>query len=60
MEQWKSILYVNDLRPDPSVKFFFSGFCNINQLNPNEGWREDEWSAERANRVFKETMGIHD
>jgi hypothetical protein len=58
--QWMSLLYIDNLRPDPSIRFYFAGFreCPVN--NPNHNWLTNEWSAERANVKFKEEMGITD
>ena len=59
VEQWRSLLYINTLRPDPAIQFYFSGFRNVrNNPRPNEHWKSNVWSAERANSVFKEYMGI--
>lgn len=56
---WKSIQYLEKLRPDPSIEFFFAGFRDIENLcNPNINWVENEWSADRANAVFKNRFGI--
>ena len=53
-DQWHSLVYLTDLRQDPSIKFFFAGFRDIATLeNPNEGWETDAWNADRANRKFR-------
>lgn len=49
-EQWRSILYLSGLRPIPSIKYYFSGFRQIQDYNePNNGWKQNSWSAQRAN-----------
>lgn len=53
-QQWESILYLRDLAPKPSIKYYFGGFRNIEDYeNPNIGWLTNEWSKERANSEHK-------
>ena len=58
--QWMSLLYINNLRADPSIRFYFAGFRDCPASNPNQNWLTNEWSADRANAKFKEEMGISD
>jgi hypothetical protein len=41
-----SIGYIGQLLPDPSITFFFGGYCSCPIDDPNQGWLMDEWSAE--------------
>ena len=61
VEQWRSLLYINNLRPDPAVKFYFFGFRDIpaGREDMNDNWRSNGWSAARANYNFKQYMGIN-
>jgi len=53
IDQWLSISYISDLRQDPSVKYYFCGFRDATATeDPNEGWLENAWSADRANTEF--------
>jgi hypothetical protein len=58
--QWMSLLYIDNLRPDPSIRFYFAGFRDCPIDNPNLNWLTNEWSAKRANAKFKEEMGLND
>ena len=58
-EKWQSISYVNNLRQDPAIKFYFAGFRPINipeGEDPNHNWITNVWSAERANEKFLEMI----
>ncbi|CAB9509762.1 Inherit from euNOG: Conserved hypothetical protein [Seminavis robusta] len=56
-EKWRSILFVNNLRRDPSIDYFFAGFREQpNHGDMNESWMEDVWCHERANRRFEEMI----
>jgi hypothetical protein len=57
-EQWMSISYIDNLRQDPSIAFFFDGYRVPQPDNPNVDWMTDVWSAERANQRFKERIGL--
>jgi len=59
-DQWMSLLYINELRPDPAIKYFFGGFCQTNPEAPNIDWQTNEWSADRANSNFKRLMKIEE
>ena len=57
-EKWNSITYINNLKRDPSIAYFFAGFQRQN-LTPeciNDGWLEDTWSADRANANFERML----
>jgi len=58
--QWMSLLYIDNLRPDPSIRFYFAGFRDCSIDNPNLNWLSNEWNARRANTVFKREMGLKD
>lgn len=55
-EQWLSLRYLRNLRPDTSTKFFFGGFRASGKGNPNVNWETDNWSRERANHTYGETV----
>jgi hypothetical protein len=57
-EKWESILYINQLKRDPSIAYFFAGFKRSldSEDNINENWSIDEWSADEANRKFEEMI----
>ena len=55
-EKWKSITYVNDLKQDPTITWYFMGFrqrLRPGQGNPNQNWMSNSWSAQRANTNFR-------
>ena len=57
-DKWNSITYINSLKRDPSIAYFFAGFQRQN-LTPeciNNGWVDDTWSAERANANFERML----
>ena len=54
--KWRYVAYVQDLRPDPSIDFFFGGYRSVtreNENNPNVGWIDNEWNALRANMAYQ-------
>ena len=57
--KWMSIQYIDSLEPDPLVPFYFGGFREVNgDADPNAGWLDNEWSADRANESFKRRYRI--
>jgi hypothetical protein len=52
-QQWNSITYIDNLKPDPADIFYLSGFRDLNTSTPNEGWETNQWCPTRANRMFK-------
>jgi hypothetical protein len=48
-DRWRSLAYLDYLKPDPSMEFFFAGFRPYDVDNPNTGWMDNAWSADRAN-----------
>lgn len=52
-EKWSSILYVNRLRRDPSIAYFFAGFREKDPTDPNKDWIVDTWCQVRANLNFE-------
>ena len=57
-EQWKSIAYIQDLKQDPAIRFFFDGFRDIKGPNPNLNWKTNAWDAERANDMYCERLHL--
>jgi hypothetical protein len=55
-DQWLSLNYLRDLKPDPSIKFFFAGFRDLSGPNPDEGWKDNAWCPVRANAVFRKLV----
>ena len=54
-DKWSSITYINQLKQDPTVRWYFMGFrkrLRPGEGDPNENWMQNEWSADRANRHF--------
>ena len=52
--KWESIIFINRLKRDPSLAYFFAGFRDIDNLDDiNHGWIDDVWSEERANAKFE-------
>ena len=41
-DRWHSLLYLEYLRPDPSIDFFFAGFRPYSPTDPNAGWMSNE------------------
>ena len=58
VDQWASIVYINFLRPDPAITFFFGGFREISDSDPNKNWKENKWCPIRANTSFRRHMDI--
>ena len=56
VEQWRSLSYLGDLRPDPAQVFFFCGFRHYNEAEPNENWKMDAWNPSRANAKFRRLL----
>jgi hypothetical protein len=54
-DKWNSILYINHLRRDPSIAYFFGGFDRTltEGRDFNDGWFRDTWCPNRANENFK-------
>jgi hypothetical protein len=52
-DKWRSIIFVNRLRRDPSIAYFFAGFRIPTDDDINKGWMEDQWSQDRANARFQ-------
>jgi hypothetical protein len=52
-DKWESILFINKLRRDPSVAYFFAGFRDPPEGDINRGWISDKWSQARANLKFE-------
>jgi len=55
-DKWNSILYINQLKRDPSIAYFFCGFSRPLSASPgdvNKDWCGDAWSANRANTKFE-------
>ena len=59
LEQWYSLKYLLSLKPRASIRFFFDGFRDYNEANPNIQWATNEWSAARANAKFRERLHDH-
>jgi len=57
-DQWHSLAYLEKLKPDPSIGFFFGGFRPATDDNPNEGWRTNAWNKDRANAAFRAQMNL--
>ena len=57
-KKWMSIRYIESLEADPSVSFYFGGFRDIDNDNPNDNWLHNQWDPVRANEVFKKKHGI--
>ena len=55
-DKWRSIIFINRLRRDPSIAFFFAGFRDPTEDDVNRGWMEDRWSQERANMRFEHML----
>ncbi len=51
---WQSLMYINNLRRDKSIKFFFSGFDS-----DRTNWTRDEWNSEQALDVINDKKNIH-
>jgi hypothetical protein len=56
LDKMLSIGYIGQLLPDPSITFFFGGYCSCPIDDPNQGWLMDEWSAEQANETFEKLI----
>lgn len=53
--KWDSMTYVNQLKPDPTVQWFFMGFrerIRPGRGDPNENWMHNVWSPLQANLDF--------
>jgi hypothetical protein len=55
-EKWHSLSYLQNLKPDPSIAYFFAGFRSYNERNPNVNWQCNTWSADRANDWFRQQI----
>ena len=54
-KQWESLTYVSTLQQDPTVAWYFMGFwerIRPGQGNPNINWKNNKWSAARANHNY--------
>ena len=52
--RWQSLTYINRLKPDPSIAFFFDGYRNMQADDPNKHWQTDKWDKQKANLRYKE------
>ena len=58
-EQWESVAFVNRLKRDPSIAYYFAGFRPLDHAEGSDiniGWMDDTWCQKRANRVFEEMI----
>ena len=61
VERWRSIAYIQNLQPDPSIEFYFAGFRHLPadpSVDPNQNWMTNQWNAGRANFFFKRQRGL--
>ena len=61
VERWRSIAYIQNLQPDPSIEFYFAGFRHLPadpSVDPNQNWMTNQWNAGRANFFFKQQRGL--
>jgi len=60
-EQWHSLAYLEKLKPDPSIEYYFGGFRSIQDaVDPNRGWHLNTWSRDRANAVYRAKLDKED
>lgn len=52
-EQWKTLVYLGKLSPNPSIKFFFDGHRPRSHTHPNHNWANPPWSKSRANTSYR-------
>ena len=55
-QRWLSLAHSLELKPDPSIQYFFDGFRPYDQQNPNQNWVTNKWDANRANQQYKLRM----
>ena len=58
-EKWNSIIFINTLKRDPSIAYFFAGFREIEKIQDeliNEEWIADKWCQQLANLRFEQMI----
>lgn len=58
-EKWNSIIFINTLKRDPSIAYFFAGFREIDKIQDeliNEEWIADKWCQQLANLRFEQMI----